>query len=343
MQILKVLVRAHYDRARGFEGFPYVDLIEANVKGLEPEEAFYRLVGYSSSGMVSAKERHEYRTSYASGKNKVLMEKFGAKNATMLVEILQEMEALPGSLPRKKSPEVVKEFIPVVRLVSSYLMNNQEILLSTQEGAVLAKDYLNSVRFFSSRKAYSDILNGGAVSGIAHALELEVVPGDELMITKNQLFSPFPITPQELGLVVQEAIEHSLCKKLDLPLQTYVFTVNNILDYLTGSDEDYLTLIDYSTNLGMSIREMIELCGLKYVDQLRYFENTRCVFFMSGVEELAVYSMYSQAPEQVAYIPHWLIADLYKLDMLKTLNWDNGEPFIYYGGKKYIKKMIGLR
>jgi hypothetical protein len=343
--ILEKLVKAHFEMTGRFDKFPYSDMLREYVKGkdMDMTDAFYSLLGYKHDAQLSSSDRFKYRKMYSSGKRSELMSIFKVSKTADLVKVLKDMDCITDkTLPKVEATGMPAIHLTLSLILANYLSFNEEKALSTTEGNMLVSKYLKKYRFVSLKET-EDFLASETFKRVLKVVMPEIVYKHKCLpaISQGVFFVPIKPSVEELSMIVNNAVMHSLRRSLKVPEQVYSYVTRNALTYQIRESEEYLRLIDYAHALGMTVSEVFENCGLRYVDNLKYFEETKCVFYVTGVEKYIVYGINSVSEKDSITLTERQIAELLKHDALKTLTWDDPKgASVYIGKKQYVNNIF---
>lgn len=342
---LKYLCRAYFEVKGKYEGFPYEeDLLKVATSGQTPEDVFYNLIGYKHDNILTATERFKYRKLSSEGNIKKLSSIFKLKDKNDLVEVLEKMDC--SSARGMVRPVKIQDegFASLVRLLSDYLLNNEEKIIWQGNEPKFFYELLKPLRYLKSKKELDATLDSDRFRA---ALKL-VLPdfvykkGCTPVISQEVFFIPFNLNKNQIQDLITSAVTHAVIRSLDVPAQVYFHLVHNALNYQTFKDDAYLRIVDWSHSLGMTVQEMFDKCGMKHVDRFDYYERFKVIPYLSGEDKITVYSSESHTDKQFIVLSTNQIMQLVNSNTLRTLHWDNGVPHIYLNGKQDLRLVFGV-
>lgn len=343
---LKYLVRSHFEVNGEYRGFPYSEELEeyASKVGMSEEDAYYHLVGYSSDNHLTPTERFKYRKLSSEGNTKELSNIFKLKDKTDLIEVLEKMNCLSarGMVRPVKSKDKMLNLM--ARLLAEYLLKNEEKVVWAGKEPKFYSEIVQPMKYVKSKKELDNIVGSERFLKALDILMPDVVykKGCVPLITQGIFFVPFKLSESQLRELVMDAVYHSVIRNLDIPPQVYFNLVPEALTYQRKDDSSYLRLVDWSHSLGMTIKEMIEKCGITYIDRLEYYRKYKVVPYMVGENKVLVYSKQSKTEDQYVILSSNQVMQLINSDSLKTLYWEEKVPHIYLNGKQDLRLIFGV-
>lgn len=343
--LIKQLVRSHYELSGDFMSFPFMDELtvaaqKQNVS--DPRELYFQLLGYKADGTLTSYERYKYRKLHAKGDIKALTTNLKLSNKSEIVEVLRQLECL--SEKGKVGP--VKEVDPsnerLARILSEYLVNNEEKLLWSKDKSQLFSTYYSRMRFTKSRKDLESILQSKQFLSATQIALPQVVYKKNCspVISQGMFFVPYKLSPDKLNEIIQLAILQGLVRKLDVPETVYFYLVQNALNYPFVKDTEYLRLLDWSHSLRMTVSEMFSKCGLKFVDRVKYYTEFRVLPFLISNDKYLIFSSASDEQSKHVILNTNQLVSFVRTDVLRTLSWEGPHPFIYYNERQYLKDIF---
>lgn len=344
MLILEKLVKCHYEIHGRYEKSLFSDMLSeyAKKRGMNEIDAYYNLLGYKHDNEMTAAERHECRSMFYNGNKKQLMTKFRVKNGSQLVEVLKRMDCIGDKgIPSLENLSLDEESKSVVRLLSHYFLNSEDKALQSANGLVLFKDFMKNYRYLKNKKELEAVVSSENFSKAMSVVMPRIVvkKGSKPCISSGVLFLSKQYSPADLQYIVNVSVMQALTRILDVPEQIYFFVVRNAITYSLDNRVTYMEMLDYAHSLNCTVKELFNLCGLKHVDVLKYYEETGCTFHLFGDDKFVVIGKNSVNENDRIIISSKQISDLFRYGALKTLNWDKEGPWVFVGEKTYLKQL----
>lgn len=344
--IIECLVKAHQELGGNLTNFPYLDKLAkyAEDKGVSNEDGYAIALGFAHDREMSASQRMQYRFGFFSGKKKDLMDLFGVNTLPALVKVMKDFNCLDeGTTPARTNTGCNSEMEQIARLLAFYFMENDEIALRTVSGGFIPfREYFKQYNYPHRKKDMERQLEDeDFLARVMQALPQFVKGKGSPVISKGYLYCKHDFSDQEIVTIVTAAIKQAFIRVFDVPEKIYYFIRDNAITYQRDSGKVYLQMLDYANVLGTNVATMMELAGFTHVNLLNYFEDTGAIYYMHDVENFAVFSMNSDTDKKSSMMNVEQISELYRLDALKTLNWDErGKAFVYLNGQVYLNEIF---
>jgi maleate cis-trans isomerase len=308
---------------------------------LSREDAYYSLMGYPHDNSLSASDRFKYRKMYYTGQKKELRKLLKVNSDVTLVKALKSLDCIKSgdSLYAKKSLGLSPYLEELARILSDYFSNTEEKILNSTSGAVSLSSYMKNYQYVTDKSVLSTLLNSDTFKKIIQFSlpQFVVKEGKENCISQNVFFLSKMITAEEMKQVVNAAVSHCVLKILDVPEKVYLFVVDNAASYHLHTGV-YLQMIDYANNLGVSVKQLFELCGLSHVDNLEIYQQTGGIFYRLGPNKFLIFATNSKERNNFVILSESQLGGFIEVGALKTLNWDKKGASIFVGNKVYLKE-----
>jgi hypothetical protein len=346
--ILEKLVKSHFEVNGTFAYFPYKELLAevASEKSMFPQEYYLKLLGYGG-GKYSPPEHFKARFDYCQGNEAALVPVYGKTEQ----EAKQNLSKA-GLLPKERLPSLPKISISdegkqTARLLATYFLNSEELELLIGENVELFSDYLTKIVYSVDVNKLSAFVDAASFKKVLQIVTpvIEYKEDSDPLITGGVMYLPFKLEKKaSIDKVVKLAVLQAMIKIFDIPEKVFSFVTRNAASYQLLETSKYLTLLDYSYLSKRTVKELFELCGLQYVDNLKYFNETRCVIYLNGKDSYRVYSINSVLPEDYVVMSGTQLKLLYENNSLKTLNWDGPVlgPYVVIDGKRTYLNEISI-
>jgi DNA-binding transcriptional MerR regulator len=102
-------------------------------------------------------------------------------------------------------------------------------------------------------------------------------------------------------------------------------------------------MLDYCYSVGLTFKQVYELCGLAYPENLRFYEETGCIAYPNGNDRYIVYTNTSTDSKDFLELSTINIQELHNADILKTISWNRGNAIgIIAGREMAIKELLKI-
>jgi hypothetical protein len=343
--ILEKLIKSYFEIKGTHEGFPYEALMKEYclTNDMPGREAFYTLLGYKMSTLHPS-AYPKLRKLYYSGDIAGLKESLQLSSKDQVIDLLLKK----GVISKEKMPalskiNIAEEYLPIVRLLASYFNNSEELEIMIGDSVSLFKDYLNRVVYSVDSAKLSSFINSASFKKVLEIVFPRIEYKEDCipLISAKVLYLPAKLEKKiAVDKIQKMAVMQAMVKILDVPEKIFNFVTRNAISYQLADPSKYLTLLDYSYIMGLSVKDLFTLCGLNYVDNLAYYNNTRCIIYLNGEDSYRIYSDKSIKPEDYVILNSSKLTFLYENSSLKTLSWDELGPYVMLEGKTYINEIF---
>lgn len=335
---LKIAVRSHFESNANLEYFPFMRELEeqAESEGISAKRFYFKLLGYKDGDGFGAEEIYEMRKAYAEGNTKQLEKKLKISENKDIKQVLTSVKALPkkGSLKKPKAPKNIKE--DLVRILGDYFRFNEERLISVGGSNILLSAYIKNFSLSREKKELLAALDSAQFKNIAMTNSPTFIysEGRVPVITSGNFYVNARPSKQMQYNLVSEALRHAVIRSLDIPEDLYFFITSACTAFELMEDDKYLDLLDWSFSLGKTVKELVNLCGLEFVDRLHYAVNHKVIPIKVSGDN---YMMYLRGSDKPLVMKESEIKRLINNQALETLGWDEEGPFVYMGAKIYLR------
>lgn len=336
--ILRLLCRAYYEVEGTWNGFPHMhllqDLVDKNGTSLARE--FYREIGYVDDDVATSVERYELRKLHAEDDLARLESRLKVSGRRKISSILKTLEALSD----KDKAKVVEPhpWTPIIRLLSEYFMTDQSLVLNVNKAPTSFGDYLFA-QTMSGKKVTDGLMANASLLGVVKQFMPSFVVSKDLpSISQGYLFSDFKPTEKNIDQLAKAVLEQCLTKNQDLHESIYFTLVSNIISYQLSKEKEYLRYLDWAHMLGVSVKKMIELCGLEYVNRLDYYKEHK-IFPYGASGNYIVFGENSTDSKKYIKVTGEQLVNLTATESLKTLEFTEEGPTIYMGERLLLSSI----
>jgi hypothetical protein len=342
--ILKVLCRAHLETAGTFERFGYVvELKEyAKLHKLDLTDAFYELIGFKHDENVTAKNRANIRK-LAVTKKPALKKLFETNDMHQVNDRLRRYECVPISVSKKNDYSEIEKHTDTIRVLSEYFKNSPDLVLNSGGKEITLGNFLKSLKSITKKADYLKFKESASAVNILNSMMPSIVVSDEVnypTVYNGILYVKEEVQPELKSIFMSALLDHVCLSSLDVSESIYFRVIKSCLTYQTSEDTAYLELFDLANSMSSTIKEMFELCGIKYVDNLVVFQDTGCVLYLRGHDSYQVLSKNSQDSTNTVIMRAPEVEHYYKRGTLKTLFWEGLAPYVYDGSKIPVGSVI---
>ena len=324
--MIDFLVKAYYEVKGSFDGLDRESyssyILEAASKAkISAIEYCYRCLGYPCDNKYDAMYRAEIRKFSTNLKNyPEISDRFSIRGKDNVKPFLKSYNFFPkfdnGSLQFSKVP---KNYRDLVRVLSLYFETTEHLTVHSNDGvkSTLGSlfSYLKLQTTFASFKKEVDeyvsfiqpLLNN---LNFNQKYETQVIDG--VMQTNVSFDKP---------VLAKDICWHIGCRYFSMNTSHYYFLIQNLGAYQFQSYSNpyvYLAILDLSYIYGMTVKQLIEHLGFKYVNQLEIFEETGVFIYQLNARDYVIIN-----PLSSTYNPQSIqldkLKDLYLVDGLKLV------------------------
>lgn len=321
--IAKLLARSHYEIHGTHEGFEYFELLQSD----NSIEEFYKLIGFDST-YVDHKTTHDYRKLHAQKNTKELLLKTKLTTA-------KEVSAFLKSASAYAVPQQMKEYKNIdelsIRVLATYYRENCETLY--QGGSVLKEfsEYIRSLAVScKDEKEFRQMISAESFGEILKSSTPNFVykKGCKPTISMGTMLLPTKLSVSGLERLIQAALEHAVFKSLDVPPAVYFDIIGKLPKMQRLSNDAYLRIVDAANSMNLTVKQLIELCGVKYIDRLEYFKKHGVIVYQESTEAFSVYNVNSVKDSKFLTMNGDAVNYLNRLGVLPSLSWDNQGAYV---------------
>lgn len=324
--IYKLLARSHYDLFGTHEGFKLYSLPEKNIT----ENEFYQLLGFKS-GQISATEKHKLTKMYNSGELNQLARELNVK----VKDVPGVLKGLGCHIKRPHKISSVKHS-DLVRVLGAFLRHNDGIVLNIGDTKILLSDLVKnmSISMKSSDELSSILTSSGFIDTVFTVIpEVVYVRGSKPVISRGKFIVPYKLSQVDYKNMVNSALLQAIILFLDVPPAIYFNMMERTAHAQSSSDENYLEMINWAQQLGVTISGLYEKCGLEYIDRLEYFRLNKVFVYKLGQDTYRVMNKNTSTNKQSITLSGRHLNYLHKHKLLSEVNWSkSGVPFVNIGG-----------
>ena len=335
MIIVKRCIRSYYEQHGNFDGIEntkfYKDVEKlASQQNVSVEQFLYITLGYKNDSDLTSVERYNYRKDFVKRDLAKLKNLFNVKSNKELVNILENLECL-GTSAEKPRELANYEY---VKLIASYLKYNRTRVFQINGGYITFGQLMASVSLCDTeasinKELKSDIFKTAAKDVAPHVKYIE---GVEPVIQMGTLYTPKKFTPVERNKLLDDALMEALFNISKIRLANRLDVISMVNSGLVNLAEKftlrYLTLLDIAHSLDLTVSELIEICGLRYVNILEQVEDMNCTVEMFGSDTVKVFSYRSKFLNDHILCNAEDFKYLYENDLLKSLDFENGIAYV---------------
>ena len=318
---LKCCLKLYYIENDGFNGVmksPLSKLIksEMNSSVIGLEDFLYNCIGYSNDHYYTPYERFLTRSEISSNilnldffKEK--SEELGFSRTSDLISHYRDLNVLGLGVPHtdpefhKYSFKGFSHFLSTNEELVDLFFNGADYLCST---VCMNADYLTykQLTYWFEDKTYKGFIKRCKKLQLAPFSLVRVIPsGSIIKMTDKGLYIPKSLIKEsgfDLNYIRQALFYAYLIKSNKVNPVFYDYFekyTNKFVDFFKTSDDDFLYLIDLSNVFNVSVKELLELSNIKFIDLKSMLSDCR------GVYQLSVLSINNKPFDIVKYLPEY--------------------------------------
>lgn len=318
---LKCCLKLYYVDNDGFNGImksPLAKLVKSEMSSsnMGLEDFLYNCIGFANDHYYTSHERFLTRSEISSNilnldffKEK--SEELGFNRTSDLISHFKDLNVLGLGVPHT-DPEFHKYSF---KGFSYFLSNNAELVDLFCNGAdylcspvYLNEQYLTYKQLSSlfTDKTFKGFINQCKAYNLAPFSLVKVIPsGSIIKMTDKGLYVPKSLIKEsgfDLNYIRQALFYAYLIKANKINPVFYDYFekyTNKFVDLFKTADEDFLYLIDLSNVFNISVKELLQLSNIKFVDLKSMLSDCR------GVYQMSVLSINNKPFDIVKYLPEY--------------------------------------
>jgi hypothetical protein len=281
--LIDFVVRAYYEVNGSFEKismFKYFSRIQEAAKkdGVGVEEYCFRCLGYSYDNMYSSEYRYSVRKEAARESLEKFRSRFSVPKTKDIMPVLRTYGFMPMFRKGVDSPQQLGKLGSAAKVIAKYIETTEHVTMFSQS----EKKSVPLVNFFCPLKFYPDFQKlskaipqyaeiGKRILGnviVFDGMEDDAKVVDGVILVSKKF---------DIGKLAEAVCLQIGCRWYDLPKKHYYYLVSKMPFYQANSKSNasvYLGMLDLAHVYGVTLKELFESVGIKYVDQLEVLEES---------------------------------------------------------------------
>lgn len=344
--LAKRLVRNYYEKNGSFKNiekqFFYNDFKEL-IGNNNVTNELYKCIGFKDTPELSAEMAYKYRQLYVTRKFARLYKLLNVNTMEALVDALKSMNCV-GIIE-----EPVKEIsnLDLVKLIAEYYRTDTTVTFDTNTCRISFSDLISGASLIDKMSQLKQYVNSKVFRLAIKSLinNWECVPGCQPTIELGVVYTPQPLTVKERNEIkrnaVYEAAFNSSRISLNSRLKVLNLVTSDIVNLYDFAPDNYRALIDISLSLGLTIRELFELCDLNYIDTESQVLDTGASVTLVDRNKVKLYVNDSRTLKDFVILDLVTFKEFYEQDIIRTIRFNEAGYAEIKLGFKY--EPLGLK
>ena len=321
------LVRGYYEKNGSFYGiqdqFFYNDF-KTSVGDKDIKNELYKCIGFKDTPELSAKTAYKYRKLYVTRKFSKLYKILNVTTMEALVDALKSMDCV-GTIeePVEKMPN-----LDLVKLIAEYYRTDTTVKFDTGTTKISFSDLISGASLIDKMSQLKQYVNSKVFKLAIKSLinKWECIPNCQPTIELGVVYIPYPLSVKERNEIKRNAVYEAAFNSSEISLSTRLKVLNlvttDIVNLYDFSPENYRALVDISLSLGITIKDLFELCDLNYIDTESQVLDTGASVTLVDSTKVKLYVNSSRTLKDYVILDLNTFKEFYEQDIIRTIRFN---------------------
>lgn len=321
------LVRNYYEKNGSFDGiqnqFFYNDFKKL-IGDKDIKNELYKCIGFKDTPELSAKTAYKYRKLYVTRKFSKLYKILNVTTMEALVDALKSMDCV-GTIeePVEQIPN-----LNLVKLIAEYYRTDTTVKFDTGTAKISFSDLIKGASLLDKMSQLKQYVNSKIFKLAIKSLinKWEYIPNCQPTIELGVVYTPFQLSVKERNEIKRNAVYEASFNSSKITLSTRLKVLNlvttDIVNLYDFSPENYRALIDISLSLGITIKDLFELCDLNYIDTEYQVLDTGASITLVNSSKVKLYVSSSRTLKDFVILDLNTFKEFYEQDIIRTIRFN---------------------